>query len=123
MIPDDLIIRGGTVLNLEGRTLHAAEVLIRGGVITEVGAGPLRSPPGCPVLEAQGQLISPGFMDAHLHIESALLSPQSFARAALIHGTTAVFVDPHELANVLGELGVTLFLEQAKTLPMDMFVG
>ena len=123
MIPDDLIIRGGTVLNLEGRTLHAAEVLIRGGVITEVGAGPLRSPPGCPVLEAQGQLISPGFMDAHLHIESALLSPQSFARAALIHGTTAVFVDPHELANVLGELGVTLFLEQAKTLPMDLYVG
>jgi len=63
-----------------------------------------------------------GLVDAHLHIESSMLTPTEFAKAALVHGTTAMFVDPHEIANVRKD-GIELFLKVAEKLPLDMYVG
>ena len=70
-----------------------------------------------------GQYVIPGFIDPHLHIESSLLNPLEFAQAAVQHGTTAVFVDPHEIANVAGRDGIDLFLRHAEVAPIDIFIG
>ena len=74
-------------------------------------------------LDITGQYVIPGFIDPHLHIESSLLSPLEFAHAAVRHGTTAVFVDPHEIANVAGKRGIDLFLRSAAAAPLDIFIG
>ena len=74
-------------------------------------------------LDITGQYVIPGFIDPHLHIESSLLSPLEFAQAAVRRGTTAVFVDPHEIANVAGKEGIALFLRHAETAPLDIFIG
>jgi adenine deaminase len=79
-----------------------AAVLVEGGVIREV----------CPVPRAEGYLL-PGFVDAHVHIESSMLLPSQFARAAVVHGTLATVSDPHEIANVCGREGVELMLRDA----------
>jgi adenine deaminase len=82
-----------------------------------------RRPGEARVLELEGRYLAPGFLDAHLHIESSMLTPLEFARVAVIHGTTGVFVDPHEIANVQGRRGIALFLEQAPLLPLDLYLG
>ena len=65
----------------------------------------------------------PGFVDAHIHIESSMLVPAQFARAASVHGTVATVSDPHEIANVLGLPGVEFMIDNAQTVPLKMFFG
>lgn len=72
------------------------------------------------VVDGKGKAIVPGFIDAHVHVESSLLAPQTFERAVLPHGTTTVIADPHELANVMGVKGIRYFLEEAAQLSLDM---
>ena len=73
------------------------------------------------MIDAAGAFISPGFMDAHMHLESTLLSPRELARAVLARGTTAIMADPHEIANVLGAEGIRFMLEASKGLPVDIY--
>ncbi len=122
----DLVVTNARIVDVSANTVYPGEVLIRGGLIAEVGkngkAGRKR-PKSEVVIDAEGCYVAPGLMDGHIHIESSMLAPIEFAKHASLHGTTAVFVDPHEIANVLGKKGIRLFLEQAKTLPLDMYVG
>ena len=74
-------------------------------------------------MDISGMFISPGFIDSHLHIESSMVPPLEFARAAVPHGTTGVLVDPHEITNVFGEKALRFFLDQADLIPMDMYIG
>ncbi|XIG79633.1 adenine deaminase [Streptomyces sp. SGAir0957] len=97
----DLRIRGGRVVSTFTGEEFAADVLVRGDVISAV------LPPGAPAdareeIDATGMLIVPGFVDAHMHIESAFLTPQEFAAVTLARGTTTVLADPHEIVNVAG---------------------
>jgi len=78
--------------------------------------------PPTEVIEAENRYLVPGLLDAHVHIESSMLTPTEFARAVLPRGTTAVFADPHEIANVLGLRGVKLFLGEARGLPLKVFL-
>src|SRR5262249_11037153 len=73
-------------------------------------------------IDAGGQHLVPGFIDAHVHIESSKLMVDEFARAVLAHGTTAVVADPHEIANVLGTDGVHWLLDVCEGMPLDVFV-
>ncbi len=118
-----LSLVGGTVLDVAARTLYRANVTLRDGLIAAVTPPHQPLPADAQHLDVAGRLVAPGFIDPHLHIESSLLSPLQFARAAVRHGTTAVFVDPHEIANVLGRHGIGLFLAQAPLLPLDLYVG
>ena len=70
------------------------------------------------VIEADGQYIAPGFMDAHIHVESAMLTCGEYARAVVPHGTTGIFMDPHEICNVCGPEGVKYMIEDAKNAPL-----
>jgi adenine deaminase len=85
-----------------------------------VGIGPDYD--GEQVIDLKGKYVSPGYIDAHVHIESSLCIPGEFARAVLPHGITSAITDPHEIANVLGLDGIGFMLDQAKNIPFSMFV-
>lgn len=103
----------GQLINLFERRIYAAEIVIEDGIITSVKE----------VRDADAQYILPGFIDAHVHIESSMLTPAAFARLATIHGTVATVSDPHEIANVCGKDGVRYMVDNSKKTPFKIFFG
>jgi adenine deaminase len=114
--PADLVIRGGTVLSVFTREWLRADVAIADGMIAGLGEYD-----GLEALDATGRWIVPGFIDAHMHLESSKLLVDEFARLVLPFGTTAVVADPHEIANVLGTDGVHWLLDATAGLPLDVY--
>ncbi|MCA0399761.1 MAG: adenine deaminase [Proteobacteria bacterium] len=115
-IPADLVIRGGTILDLVTGDLLAGDVAICGERI--VGTGGRYE--GSRIIEAAGKIIVPGFIDTHLHIESSLVTPAEFDRCVLPHGVTTAIWDPHEIANVLGRAALRYALDAASATIMDI---
>src|SRR4030067_576266 len=74
------------------------------------------------VIEAAGRYLAPGLLDGHMHVESGMLTVTEFVRAVIPHGTTGMFIDPHEIANVFGLRGVKLMVDEAATLPLNVWV-
>jgi adenine deaminase len=101
------------VVDILGRRTYPAEVVVENGRITAIKES------AAPV----GTYLLPGFIDAHVHIESSMLVPSEFARAAVLHGTVATVSDPHEIGNVLGVAGVEYMLENASHVPFKFFFG
>jgi len=114
--PADVVITGGQVLSVFTREWLRADVAIADGWIAGVGAYTGRE-----TIDATGMWVTPGLIDAHVHIESSRLLPDEFARLLLPHGTTTVVADPHEIANVLGTDGVHWLLDATEGLPLDVF--
>src|SRR5437773_8463434 len=114
--PADLVVRGGRVLSVFTREWVEADVAILDGWIAGLG-----DYEGREVLDATGRFVVPGFIDAHMHLESTKLLPDEFARLVLPLGTTAVVADPHELANVLGTDGVHWLLDACAEVPLDFY--
>jgi adenine deaminase len=114
--PADLVVRGGRVLSVFTREWLQADVAVCDGWIAGVG-----SYEGIETLDAAGRWVVPGFVDAHVHLESSLLLVDEFARLVLPFGTTAVVADPHEIANVLGTDGVHWLADACADLPLDVF--
>jgi adenine deaminase len=122
--PADLVIRGGRLVNVQSReVLDGWQVAVANGRFAFVGpdAGHCTGP-DTRVIEAEGQYLIPGLVDAHMHIESGMLTPAEFARAVIPHGTTSMFVDPHEIANVLGLEGVRLMHDEALMQPVNIWM-
>ncbi len=117
----DLILMGGNIIDVRSQKIHKGDVLIKNGIIAGIEFS--QNEEAKRIIDIQGKYVAPGFIDSHLHVESSMLSPLEFSREAVKHGTTAIFVDPHEIANVLGRKGLDLFLDQSSIVPMDMFVG
>jgi adenine deaminase len=113
----DLVVTGGHVFCAFTREWLEGDVAIADGRIAGVG-----DYPGGRRLDAAGAYVVPGFIDAHVHIESSKLMVDEFARTVLGHGTTAVVADPHEIANVLGTDGVHWLLDVCEQVPLDVFV-
>jgi adenine deaminase len=113
----DLVIEGAHVFSAFTREWLEGNVAVAHGTIVGVG-----DYDGGERVDASGHHLVPGFIDAHVHLESSKLTPAEFARAVVPHGTTAVVTDPHELANVLGRAGVEWMLEATEHLPLDVFV-
>ena len=105
--PADLVIRGGRVVSVHTReVLDGWDVAIAEGRFAYVGPDASHCiGPSTEVIDAGGQYLIPGLCDGHMHIESGMLTPAEFARAVIPHGTTTMFHDPHEIANVLGLRG------------------
>ncbi len=121
--PADLVIRQGVWVNVHTREyLPGHDIAIAAGRIAYVGpeAGP-RIGEATRVIEAAGRFMVPGLCDGHMHIESGMLTPAEFARAVIPHGTTTMFVDPHEIANVLGLRGVRMMHDEALMQPVSIF--
>jgi len=121
--PADMIITGGIWVNVHTReTLPDHDIAIVKGRIAFVGpsADHCRGP-DTQVIEAKGRYMIPGLCDGHMHIESGMLTPAEFARAVIPHGTTTMFTDPHEIANVLGLEGVRMMHDEALMQPVNIF--
>src|SRR5215210_7563811 len=114
--PADVVVRGGKVLSVFTREWLEADVALADGWIAGVG-----DYDGVEIVDARGSHVVPGFVDAHMHIESSKLLPDEFARLVLPLGTTAVVADPHEIANVLGTDGVHWLLDASADLPLDVY--
>ena len=114
--PADVVVRGGRVLSVFTREWLEVDVAVADGWIAGLG-----DYEGNEVVDAGGRYVVPGFIDAHMHLESTKLLPDEFARLVLPLGTTAVVLDPHELANVLGTDGVHWLLDVCDGLPLDFY--
>jgi adenine deaminase len=121
--PADLVIRGGRVVNVQTReVLDGWEVAVADGRFAYVGPDASHCiGPGTEVIDAAGRYLIPGLCDGHMHIESGMLTPAEFTRAVIPHGTTTMFHDPHEIANVLGLRGVRLMHDEALIQPVNIF--
>ena len=114
------LLKGGTVVNVFTDELEKANVLIEDERI--IGVGDYSEADADCVHDVFGKYICPGFIDGHIHIESTMMLPAEFARAAVLHGTSAVVSDPHEIANVCGGEGIEFMLEASEGLPLDMYI-
>jgi adenine deaminase len=115
--PADHVLAGGRVLSVFTKEWLDVDVAIADGYV--VGLGRYE---GAARTDVSGAYLVPGFIDAHMHIESSKLTVDEFARAVLAHGTTAVVADPHEIANVLGTDGIHWLLDACADLPLDVYV-
>ena len=115
--PADLVLAGGKVLSVFTREWLDVDVAIKDGHV--VGLGRYQ---GRERHDVSGAYLVPGFIDAHMHIESSKLTVDEFARAVVVQGTTAVVADPHEIANVLGTDGIHWLLDCCTDLPLDVYV-
>jgi adenine deaminase len=121
--PADRVIRGGRLVNVHSReVLDGWDVAIKAGRFAYVGPDAAHCiGDGTEVLDAGGRYLIPGLVDGHMHIESGMLTPAEFAAAVMPHGTTTMFTDPHEIANVLGLRGVRLMHDEALLQPVNIF--
>ena len=119
-----MVIRNGRWVNVHsGEILPHTDVAIYHNRIAYVGEDAAHTiGQETEVVEANGRYLIPGLCDAHMHVESGMVTVTEFARAVIPHGTTSMFIDPHEIANVLGLPGVRLMHDEAQTLPMNVYV-
>lgn len=113
-----LALRNARLVNVWTGEIYPTDIVIQGSHIAAIGAGYSAHQE----IDLSGRFVCPGFIDAHVHIESSLCTPPEFSRAVLTHGVTTVITDPHEIANVLGLEGIRFMLERAKNGPMSMYV-
>jgi adenine deaminase len=115
--PADLVLKRGRVVNVFSGEITAADVAIHDGVF--VGVGPQYH--GSAEVDLAGRFVAPGLIDGHIHIESTMMTPPRLAEALVVHGTTTIVSDPHEIANVMGMEGIRYMLAESESIPMDVF--
>ena len=114
------LLKNGTVVNVFTGELEKANVLIENEKI--LGVGEYSNEEADVVRDVSGSYICPGFIDGHIHIESSMMTPAEFAKAAVPHGTTTLIADPHEIANVCGTKGIQYMLEASEGLPLTVYI-
>ena len=122
--PADTVIRKGRWVNVHsGEIIRDTDIAISCGRFAYVGPDASHAiGEETTVIDANGRYMVPGLCDAHMHVESGMVTVTEFARAVIPHGTTSMFIDPHEIGNVLGLEGVRLMHDEAMTLPVNVFV-
>ncbi|MFX0062740.1 MAG: adenine deaminase [Candidatus Hermodarchaeota archaeon] len=122
-VPADLVIQDGTLVNVSiGKLVKNDSLAIKGDRIARINRGDEVIGSQTKVIDAADRIISPGFIDAHLHVESSLLTPTEFCRAVIPHGTTTVSIDPHEIVNVLGRKILDILLKEVDPLPLRFLI-
>ncbi len=111
----DLVLKNATYVNVFSGELDTCDIAVCEGLIVGMG-----SYEGHEEADMTGRIVCPGFIDAHIHLESSLVSPAEFARAVVPHGTTTVITDPHEITNVMGTDGIDYMIAATEGLPMDV---
>ena len=123
-IPADLVIKNGQWVCVQtGEIIPHTDIAIVAGHVAYVGENADHTiGMQTQVLDASGRYLVPGLLDAHMHVESGMVTVSEFVRAVAPHGTTGMFVDPHEIANVFGLKGVKLMVDEAARQPVHVFV-
>ena len=122
--PADLVVRNGRWVNVHsGEVVPGTDIAVSGGRFAWCGPDASHAiGEKTEVVDAGGRYLVPGLCDAHMHVESGMVTVTEFCRAVIPHGTTAMFIDPHEIANVLGLPGVRLMHDEALAMPIDVHV-
>lgn len=121
-VPADLVLKHGTLVNvITGELNEKIDVAIKENRIAYVGNADHTIGPETQVIELYGRYMAPGLMDGHMHVESTMLTVTEFAKVSLPKGTTSIFMDPHEMANVFGTEGVRYMHEEGQQLPLHVF--
>lgn len=119
----DLVVRDASLVNVNsGEIIDHQDIAVKGDRIAAVGKADHTVGQDTEILDAKGKWICPGFIDGHVHVESAMVTGTEFTKAVMPRGTTTVFMDPHEITNVLGLDGVHFFINEAAALPLKMLV-
>ena len=113
----DLVIKNANIVNVLSEEIHKGDIAISDGIRAGVG----ENYSGKKEIDVNGAYVTPSFIDGHVHLESAMMLPQEFARVVLPTGTTTVIIDPHEISNVLGLHGISFRHEAVKNLPLDVY--
>jgi adenine deaminase len=116
--PADLLLGNARLVNVYLGAVEQKDIAVTDGFVVGFGNYPAKE-----CIDLEGRFVAPGFIDSHVHLESAMLAPSEFARAVLPHGTTAVVADPHEIANVLGTNGIDYMLQATEGLPLAVFLS
>ena len=111
----DLVLKNAKYLNVFSNEFLCGDIAVANGLIAGVGKYD-----GETEIDVSGKLVLPGFIDAHIHLESSMVTPAEFAKAVVAHGTTTVITDPHEIANVMGIDGVEYMIQASQNLPIDV---
>ncbi len=111
----DVVLKNATYLNVFSNEFCNGDIAIANGLIVGMG-----SYEGKTEYDVSDKIICPGFIDAHIHLESSMVTPKEFAKAVISHGTTTVITDPHEIANVMGLDGIEYMIQATKDLPVDV---
>lgn len=111
----DLVLKNAKYLNVFSNEFLCGDIAVANGMIAGVGKYD-----GKTEIDVSGKLVLPGFIDAHIHLESSMVTPAEFAKAVVAHGTTTVITDPHEIANVMGIDGVEYMIQASQNLPIDV---
>ncbi len=122
--PADLVIRGGKWVSVQsGEIVPETDIAIVQGHIAYVGRDASHTVgKKTKVIEAKGRYLVPGLIDAHMHVESGMVTVTEFVRAVAVRGTTGMFIDPHEIANIFGLKGVKLMVDEALKQPIHVWV-
>lgn len=111
----DLVLKNAKYLNVFSNEFLSGDIAVANGMIAGVGKYD-----GKTEIDVSGKLVLPGFIDAHIHLESSMVTPAEFAKAVVAHGTTTVITDPHEITNVMGIDGVEYMIQASQNLPIDV---
>lgn len=111
----DLVLKNAKYLNVFSNEFLCSDIAVANGLIAGVGKYD-----GKTEIDVSGKLVLPGFIDAHIHLESSMVTPAEFAKAVVAHGTTTVITDPHEITNVMGIDGVEYMIQASQNLPIDV---
>ncbi len=121
-LPADLVVKNARLLNVNtGEIQDKMDVAVKSGHIAYVGDASHTVGEKTTVVDGEGMVLAPGFLDGHIHVESSMITVREYARTVVPHGTTGIFMDPHEIANVLGMEGVKLMVEDGKDVPMNVW--
>jgi adenine deaminase len=122
--PADLLITNGRLVNVHTREIQeGVDVAVKHGRIAMFGEAPHTRGADTQVIDADGAYLVPGLVDTHLHVESVMVTVTRFAEGVIPHGTTTVFIDNHEIANVFGLEGMRWFLDEGRALPLKVFLA
>lgn len=112
----ELVLKNAQIVNVFTQSVETGDIAIEGGYIVGIG-----NYEGITEKDLGGAYVCPGFLDGHIHIESSMTSPGEFERAVVPHGTIAVIIDPHEIANVAGTAGIRFMMQSAQKLDLDVY--
>ncbi len=120
--PAHLVIQNGRLVNVNTHEIQdGIDVAVYRGRIAFVGEASACIGDGTQIIDATGYYVTPGFMDGHIHVESSMLTVSQYGSTVIPHGTTTIFMDPHEIANVLGLKGVKLMMDEARQVPLRVY--
>lgn len=121
-IKADMVLKNCNIVNVNTKEITNGDIAVSSGFISGIGDVEELTGNKTEVFDVKNAFVCPGLIDGHVHFESSMVTLTQFAKQAMLHGTTGIVIDPHEIANILGTRGIALILQEAKKLPIDVYV-